>query len=338
MLITLLVANSFKIANHLTDPDATYMSGLIVRSLTSKKGIVSDRLSFSLTTAAIDALEEELMYLCYDTSIKVYLDNKLFLNGYVTKVSSDAKDLVKFEVTSVLNYKLSQPMTPKLDTTCQNQVYSKNCGLDPLKHRIVASDVTVHCLTGYFKMAKSGDNLYIGERTNADILDGNLEYHDGNLEFIDPFGAGYTVINFTPIDGNENWYDGNLELVDAFAKPNKAFYDIDNWVGTILMLNGKYRSRVTRVENDRVYLFLNYLDKDIVIDTVEMYLACDKTYGICHKRFQNTPRFWGFPNVGKQVATLDIFSADDLTYCGSHEAELPEDTCGTDDNLFGVSI
>ena len=310
MLITLLVANSFKIANHLNDLDATYLSSLDIKSITSKKGVTPDRIAFTVTRTSLTALGEDFFYLLYDTPVKVYVDNLLVLDGYVIKLSSNAKDIVKLEITSILSYKNSESMTPKLSSSCQSQVYSPMCGLDPARHTVKAEAVEINCLTGYFELDKVGNELVIGSST----------------------------LNFDPIDGNLALFDGNVNLVDEATQLNNKILDLNNWSGMIAIVNGKYRTRVTKLDGTKAYLAMNYLDTKIVASTIDFYLSCDKTYGICHTRFHNVAKFWGFPNVGKQYATVDIFSADNLTYCGSDKASVPEDDCPVDDSLFGVIL
>jgi len=240
----------------------------------------------------------------------VYVDNLLAISGYVTKVSSNAVDVVKLEITSLLAYKMKETATPKLSTTCQSQVYSKMCGLEPDRHRMTVTNVPISCLSGFFNILKGAETISIGD----------------------------TTVEFIPIDGNLRLYDGNLTHIDTLTQTNFKFYNLDIWVGMIVIINGVYRTKVTKIIGDKAYIAMNYLDMETTANTIDFYLPCDKTYGICHKRFNNTARFWGFPNVGKQVNTYDIFSADNLTYCGSDEAILPKDDCPLDDNLFGVII
>lgn len=310
MLITLHVANSFKLANHLMDPEAIYLSDISIKTVTSKKGLIADRLAVVVQMAALDALAESFLYLSYDTAVQVFIDNRLVIDGYVTKISNNTKDEARFGITSVLAYKFKQSMAPKLSTTCNSQIYSVQCGLDVTRHTVQATGIPVHCLTGYFDVIKDGETLIIGN----------------------------TVLEFYSYDGNKHLYDGNTKLVDAETQLNPLFLDPTVWAGMIVVINGKYKTRVTKLEGSKAYVTLNYLDQTIVAETMDFYLACDKTYGVCYKRFKNTRNFWGFPNVGKQVKTVDVFSADNLTYCGSDEAELPKEACPTDSSLFGVII
>jgi len=79
MLITLAIANKFKLANHFTDETAIYVSSLKLDSISTKKGNAIDTISFTLENAVLDSIDESFLYVCYETIIDVYIDNNLII-------------------------------------------------------------------------------------------------------------------------------------------------------------------------------------------------------------------------------------------------------------------
>jgi len=310
MLITLLVANSYKIANHLNNSDAVYIDSLKINSLVSKKGLAIDKVSFTIDTESLDTLNESFFYLSYNTPIKLFIDDLLILDGFISTVNVSSKAVVSFQIADKMEYFLRQSFVPSIASVCQNQIYSKFCGLRALDFHLLATQVEINCLTGFFYYRIDGFKLFIGQN----------EY------------------DFEPIDGNLHLYDGNSQLYGNLDIPNNLFKNPDNWIGMIVIINGKYKATVTSYTENKFFLSLNYLDKRIIADTLDFYMPCDKTYGTCAVRFNNTNNFWGFPNTGLKLKTYSIFSADSLEYCGSEEAELPQEDCPLDHSLFGVEI
>lgn len=290
MLITLQFAD-FKIANHMTDPSAVYISSLDIRSFSTKKGVAADKFQFTIPMEALDALNESFAYLIYNTPVKLYLDNKLTINGQVSEISIQASNVVNFSVESMTAWHLKQMFSPSVEAGCQNQTYSKHCGLSPVDFSYHFTTVEIDCMTGYADIQMLPAGIILG----------------GNL---------------APIANNNN----------------SQFFDLASWVQAIVVINGKYKSRVVKVADDKIYFAMNYMDSKVTTVTLDVYLKCDRTYGVCYSRFDNSHNFWGFPNVGRKVSTFDIFSATSLEYCGEELVGGPLESCTTDTSFFGINL
>ena len=150
---------------------------------------------------------------------------------------------------------------------------------------------------------------------------------------------------FTTVDINCFTGEVSLNLLGGYATlggntgiGNDLFLDRELWWSAIIIINGKYRTTVTNVTDTAIYLGINYMNLDITTVSLVVYLKCDKTYGQCFSRFANTKNFWGFANVGRKAQIFDIFSANELEYCGEELVNQDTLTCDTDYNLFGVPL
>ena len=286
MLITLYIAD-YKIANHYTDPLATYVSSLKLPSISTKKGIATDSFKFNVEKEVLDHLNESFTYLCYNTPVDLYIDNQLIFKGYVDKLNTSAKRVVEINVVSVMQWQLNQFVSPMISGKCQNQVYSENCTLSQEDYKYEFTAVEVDCFTGGVSLDTLGGVATLG----------------GNS------GAG-----------------------------NDLFLDREMWWNAFVIVNGKYKTTVVNVTDDKIHLGINYVDLMITTVSLTVYLKCDKTYGECFYRFSNTKNFWGFANVGRKATTIDIFSASNLEYCGEELVEQAFEYCDTDFSIFGVLL
>lgn len=287
MLITLSIANNYKIANHLTDPDATYISSLKINSVSTKKGIATDTYKFTMERDVVDHLDQSFLYLCYDTPADLYIDNILIFKGYINKIDTSAKSIVSLNVTSIMNWQLQQFAAPQIDSLCQNQVYSENCTLIKEDFSYVFTTVDINCFTGEVTLDTLGGYATLGGNT----------------------GTG-----------------------------NDLFLDTSMWWNAFVIINGIYKTTVVNVIDGKIFLGLNYMDMNITTTSLVVYLKCDKTYGECYSRFNNTRNFWGFANTGRKISTIDIFSASDLEYCGQELANQDFEYCSTDVSIFGILL
>jgi len=128
-------------------------------------------------------------------------------------------------------------------------------------------------------------------------------------------------------------------VMDYTAVLEATLGSIDNLTLAYVILDGNFKTRVTGVDrvNKKIYIAMNFLD-DIIIADIDIYLYCNKTYGQCYLRFANTKNYYGFAGKGQSVTNFDVFSATGLTYCGEDIASLPQDTCDTDTNIFGIEL
>lgn len=175
MLITLYIANKYKIANHYTDPTATYVSSLNLKTVTTKKGISTDTFRFVIEKEVIDGLNETFTYLCYDTPIKLYVNSTLVISGYVTKLSTTNKNQVSIEVSSMASWQLKQFLSPALSSVCQNQVYSENCKLTATDYNFSFTTVDINCFTGGIPISISSGVITLGGNASS----------NGNDKFLD---------------------------------------------------------------------------------------------------------------------------------------------------------
>lgn len=115
--------------------------------------------------------------------------------------------------------------------------------------------------------------------------------------------------------------------------------NIDDLYLGIVIINNFYRSRVIGIDKtlNKLYLLSNFYDSITLLASVEIYPYCNKTYGMCYNRFNNTKNFYGFPSTGQTTNTFNIFSSSSITYCGE---ELQESivSCELDNSLFGITI
>ncbi len=286
MLITLSIAD-YKIANHYTDPLATFVSSLRIPTINTKKGIATDTFKFIIERSVIDYLGESFTYLCYDTPVSLYIDNLLIFKGFIDKLNTTAKNKVEITVASIMLWQLNQFVAPAVSGSCQSQVYSENCTLNQDDFKYDFTTVDVDCFTG------------------AILLD--------------------TLGGIATLGGNS-------------GVGNDLFLDREMWWNAFVIINGKYKTTVVNVTDDKIYLGINYLDLMITTVSLTVYLKCDKTYGECFSRFSNTKNFWGFSNVGRKISTIDIFSASNLEFCGEDYVDQEFAYCDTDFSIFGVLL
>lgn len=166
MLITIQLAD-FKIANHLKDPDAYYISDLTTNSVSTKKGIATDRFQFSLPAAALDIISESFSYLMYETNAKLFIDDHLVIDGYITKISTSADKTMSFELLSNISWHLKQFFSPSIEGSCQNQTYSKNCTLSKQDFKFSFTNVEIDCLTGFATLDIVADTITLGGSTST---------------------------------------------------------------------------------------------------------------------------------------------------------------------------
>jgi len=121
--------------------------------------------------------------------------------------------------------------------------------------------------------------------------------------------------------------------IDISSKP--LFKKKENYTLAFIRLNSVFRSRILSISDNNISIDLNYIDTQVNLD-FEIFLSCDKTFGMCYNRFNNTQNFFGFTNRGKSIKNYNIFTSEALTYCGDYEA--PDDQCLTDKALFGVEL
>jgi len=288
MLVTIQVANKYKLANHYMDEQAVYVSSLKIDTISTKKGIATDTFKFVIEKEVFNSLGETFTYLCYDTPVKLYIDNVLVISGYVSKLNTTAKNQVTLDVASIASWQMTQFLSPAIASSCQNQTYSENCTLDKDIHKFEFSTVDIDCFTGSIDIGVSGNEITLG---------------------------------------------GNVS-----SNGNSLFLNLSNWWNAIVIINDIYRTTVVNVSDNKIFLGLNYLDMAVTTVSLVVYLKCDKTYGECYSRFNNTKNFWGFANNGNQVQTFDIFSASSLEFCGDELQEQTYIECDSDFNLFGVNF
>lgn len=283
MLITLdFFSGLYRLANHNLDPTAIFIDELKLSGFSVKRGLATDSASVELSKLVLDSVATSLIYLVPNIPVRIdFYDNdsanfKYGIDGYISKTTSSTADNVRLQIDSKVAYHMSQSFVPQVAATCQNQVYSKMCGLD--KALFVAQDtsVTIDCLTG--------------------------------------------VMDYTPA----------LEAVHG---------SIMNVQLAHVVLDGNFKTRVTGVDrvNKKIYLALTFASKIVTVD-VGIYLYCNKSYGQCYSRFSNVKNFYGFAGQGQSVRNFDVFSATGLDYCGEDAATLPQDTCSTDTNIFGIKL
>jgi hypothetical protein len=170
MLITITFANK-RLANHYDNIDAIYVSSLDFSFLATKKGIASDRATFSMPIEALNDIFSEFAYLIYETPVIIEIDKQVLFRGYVTKIDTRANNKATFEATSVMTWQLQQFFSPSIEGTCQNQVYSQNCKLDRLDYSIEFSNVNIDCMTGYATIEILSDSVILGGDSSITLLD-----------------------------------------------------------------------------------------------------------------------------------------------------------------------
>lgn len=288
MLITLAIANKFKLANHFTDETAIYVSSLKLDSISTKKGNAIDTISFTLENAVLDSIDESFLYVCYETIVDVYIDSNLIIAGYIDTLTSTSDNKINFGISSVMKWQYQQFLAPALAGSCQNQVYSTNCKLNADSFNYQFTTVKINCFTGKVALTITEPNIILGDNVSS--------------------------------------------------TGNSLFLDRQNWWNAIVIINGIYRTTVTNVTDDAIYLGINFLDIKLTTVSLTVYLKCDKTYGQCYSRFNNTKNFWGFANTGNQVQTIDIFSGSNLTFCGIELQEQDLIACDIDFSIYGVDL
>lgn len=291
MLITLQVANTYNIANHYTDDTAIYASDLAFKAVSTKKGIATDRIQFTISKTTIETMSQDFFYLCYDTPVKLLVDGIQIMDGYITKLGHTASNDVVLDISSRITWHMKQFVSPSIESSCQNQVYSLNCGLVKEDYMFHFDGVDIDCLTGFATIDFTSTTVTLG-------------------------GA-------TATSGGGN---------------NAKFLVEDNWNGAYVIINGIYKSKVVSIVNGKVYFAMSYINKLVTATTIDVYLRCDKTYGVCYRQFSNTQNFWGFANTGRNISTYDIFAATNLEYCGDELAETTLEDCPTDYSIFGVEL
>ena len=156
MLVTLLVANSIKIANHNLDTNASYIDRLIVSSLVLRKGIATDVCTIDIPRQALDEVDP-LVYLTTGNpcDIFVFVEDHFnqpiwtkAMSGYIASVAEKQNDLISLKVASKYSFYQEQSFMPKISHLCQNQIYSSICGLDKNNFSVTFPSVDIDCLTG----------------------------------------------------------------------------------------------------------------------------------------------------------------------------------------------
>ena len=156
MLVTLLVANSIKIANHNLDTNASYIDRLIVSSLVLRKGIATDVCTIDIPRQALDEVDP-LVYLTTGNpcDIFVFVEDPFnqpiwtkAMSGYIASVAEKQNDLISLKVASKYSFYQEQSFMPKISHLCQNQIYSSICGLDKNNFSVTFPSVDIDCLTG----------------------------------------------------------------------------------------------------------------------------------------------------------------------------------------------
>lgn len=155
MLVTLDFFNgTYRIANHNLDKTANFISDLALSGLSIKRGLASDTATINLAKAVLDVTVNKLVYLLLDTPVRIeFYDSgsavfKHAIDGFISKITFKGSDIVALTVTSKVSYHMKQMFVPEIASTCQNQIFSKMCGL--VKSQFKGSDtrVTIDCLTG----------------------------------------------------------------------------------------------------------------------------------------------------------------------------------------------
>lgn len=288
MLITLAIANKFKIANHYEDTSATYISSLSINNVTTKKGVAIDSISFTLEEVVFDSLNESFFYICYETPVNVFIDSHLVIAGYIDTITSTSDNKINFNISSIMKWQYQQFLAPAIEGSCQNQVYSENCKLNKDTFNYQFTTVDIDCFTGKVNLAIGSSSITLGNNTSS--------------------------------------------------TGNRLFLNRQNWWNAIVIINGIYRTTVVNVTSDAIYLGINFLDLKLTTVSLIVYLKCDKTYGQCYSRFNNTQNFWGFANTGNQVQTIDIFSGSNLTFCGIELQNQDFEACDIDFSIYGVDL
>ena len=293
MLVTLLVANSIKIANHNLDATASYIDNLSIRSLVLRKGLATDVCAIDVPRQALDEVDP-LIYLTTGNpcDIFVFVDGHFnqpvwtkAMSGYIASVAEKQNDLISFKVASKYSFYQEQLFMPKVSHLCQNQIYSSLCGLDKSNFSVTFPSVVIDCLTGKVEFSISPTSL---------------------------------TCNGTSI---------NL----ANQMLNRTSEDLEQ---AYVILGGMFKSRIIGLTDDAFYLDLNFTDKTITT-SLTIILSCDKSYGMCYKKFSNISKFFGFANIAQQSKNYNIFTSNALDYCGDYE---DQPVCSLDDNIFGVSL
>jgi hypothetical protein len=311
MLITIHIAD-FKLANHYINPEAIFVSDFKLRVVKTKKGLASDNLTFTLHKDIFDTMNKSFAYSCYDTPVKIFIDDENIFDGYISKLSTEKTNRVKFEINSLSKWFLAVDATPKITTYCQNQLGSANCGIEPKEYKYSFTNVHIDGFTGLVTLSidKVAEEITLGSSTSqaTNIYDGNEELYDGN----------------------------NIYTITTKVVNNPVFLELENWVNAIVIIDNEYKTNIVNVTKDAIYLVLNFTNTKLVAGTLDVYLKCDKTYGQCYKRFNNVSNFFGFANSREDISTIDIFSATNLVYCGQEEQEFLD--CPFDNNLYGVEV
>lgn len=282
MLVTLEFYNSVKIANHNLDSTATFIDRLEFTGLSIKRGITVDTASLTVSRSIMNDLNLALVCLVMNTPVKVSFYDlntgafKPALDGYVAKMANKGVDEVTLSIESKVSFHSKQFFVPTLDSSCQNQVYSKMCGLNRNLFKATSPSITIDCLTG---------------------------------------------------------------AIDYTTDFSSVFGDIDNIYLAHIVLGGFFKTRVISIDRlaNKFYVLLNYYDMSLTT-SITAYLYCNKTFGMCHTRFNNVKSFYGFPSIGQGVKTFNIFSATNITYCGQDIAVTDIASCSSDTNLFGIQL
>ena len=282
MLVTLEFCNTYRLANHNLDATAHWCSDLNVSGLSIKRGLTTDSANVDISRTTLELMATELIYLVPEVPVKLsFYDNLtetfiLALDGYVSKTVNKTIDIVTLTIESKVSYYFKQYFVPNLDATCQNQVYSKMCGLNKDNFKASKVSTAIDCMTG---------------------------------------------------------------AMDYTTDLQTAFGDIDNLYLAHVVLDTHFKTRVVNVDriNNKLYLAMSFYDK-VITANIDIYLYCNKTYGMCYSRFNNVKSFYGFPSIGQSVKLFNIFSATNISYCGEDIASLPAEACDSDNNLFGVTI
>jgi hypothetical protein len=305
----------FSISNYYTE-EAIFIEDLTISRFNSKRGLTVDSLSVDIHREVLDHIAESFSYICYRTKVKVIVDDLEVLDGYIDKIAISTTGNVSWSIVSIVTWFQELSLAPKLSFRCQNQIYSQTCGLNPMKHSIEFRNVNIDLFTGNVPLAIDVPNKAISLGGGPPI-NLTLEYFDGNV----------------------STYDGNSQiLIPSERVPPHSFLELKSWWNAYVIINDKYRSEVTFVGDNYISLAISHTVGIAVADKLEVYLSCDKTYGICYNKFDNLNNFWGFANLGQTISTIDIFTASNLEYCGADYADTSFEYCASDFSLFGVNL
>lgn len=174
MLVTLLIADTIKVANHNLDTNATFIADLNIPSLALRKGLSSDSCVIDFPIQALDVISP-LIYLTTGNSCDVSIfvsDNAItpwlkILSGYIASIAEKKDDIVSLRIASKYSFYQNQSFMPKISHLCQNQIYSPICGLVKSNFSVTFPEVVIDCLTGKVLFSMSSTSLTCNGETMA---------------------------------------------------------------------------------------------------------------------------------------------------------------------------